>query len=45
MAYPVLTNCPVCSKELKITRLHCNHCLTTIENEFELTKLASLSQE
>ncbi|MDP4162108.1 MAG: DUF2089 domain-containing protein [Bacillota bacterium] len=45
MAYPVLTNCPVCSKALKITRLHCNHCLTTIENEFELTKLASLSQE
>jgi hypothetical protein len=45
MSYPVLTNCPVCSKTLKITRLHCNHCETTIENQFELSKLASLSKE
>jgi hypothetical protein len=45
MSYPVITNCPVCSKTLKITKLHCTHCHTTIENEFELTKLASLTQE
>jgi hypothetical protein len=45
MGYPVLTNCPVCTKTLKITRLQCNHCDTTIENQFELTKLASLSKE
>ncbi|WP_442598584.1 DUF2089 domain-containing protein [Neobacillus sp. D3-1R] len=45
MSYPVITNCPVCSKTLKITKLHCAHCHTTIENEFELTKLASLTQE
>jgi hypothetical protein len=45
MSYPVITHCPVCSKNLKITKLHCSHCHTTIENEFELTKLASLSKE
>lgn len=45
MAYPLLTNCPVCSKQLKITRLHCNYCQTTIENDFEVSKLASLGQE
>ncbi|HYK74475.1 MAG TPA: DUF2089 domain-containing protein, partial [Pseudoneobacillus sp.] len=33
------------SKTLKITKLHCNQCHTTIENEFELTKLASLTPE
>ncbi|MCH1624437.1 DUF2089 domain-containing protein [Ferdinandcohnia quinoae] len=45
MAYKVITNCPVCSKTLKITKLQCSHCHTTIENEFELSKLASLSKD
>lgn len=45
MAYKVIANCPVCSKTLKITRLQCTHCNTTIENEFELSKLASLSKD
>lgn len=45
MSYPVITNCPVCSKKLKITKLHCRHCSTTIENEFELSRLAALTQE
>ena len=45
MAYPLLTNCPVCRKALKITKLQCNHCQTTIENEFEVSRLATLGQE
>ena len=45
MTYKVITNCPVCNETLKITKLHCSHCHTTIENEFELSKLASLSKE
>lgn len=45
MSYPVISTCPVCSKTMKITKLQCNHCHTTIENEFELSKLASLSKE
>lgn len=45
MAYPVITDCPVCSHKLKVTKLRCKHCSTTIENEFELSKLASLSKD
>ncbi|WHY84190.1 DUF2089 domain-containing protein [Neobacillus novalis] len=45
MSYPVITNCPVCSKQLKIMKLQCTHCQTTVENEFQFSKLAALSQE
>jgi hypothetical protein len=45
MAYPLLTSCPVCSESLKITKLQCGHCQTTIENEFEASKLSALGQE
>jgi hypothetical protein len=45
MAYPLISNCPVCSKQLRITKLQCSHCHTTVENEFELSKFASLGQE
>ncbi|WP_394234423.1 DUF2089 domain-containing protein [Niallia oryzisoli] len=45
MAYPLLTNCPVCRKSLTITRLQCNHCQTTVENEFEVSGLAALGKE
>ncbi|MBI0578009.1 DUF2089 domain-containing protein [Neobacillus cucumis] len=45
MAYPLISNCPVCSKQLTITKLQCTHCHTTVENEFELSKFAALAQE
>ncbi|MDN3018709.1 DUF2089 domain-containing protein [Paenibacillus sp. BSR1-1] len=45
MAYPLITNCPVCSKQLKITKLQCTHCQTTVENEFQLSKFAALGQD
>lgn len=45
MAYPLISECPVCEKQLKITRLQCTHCHTTIENEFELSKFARLNKE
>ncbi|WP_371069315.1 DUF2089 domain-containing protein [Sediminibacillus sp. JSM 1682029] len=45
MAHPLLTNCPVCSQKLTVTKLNCSHCQTTIENEFELFKFASLTKE
>lgn len=45
MAYPLISECPVCSKQLKITKLQCTHCHTTIENEFELSNFASLNSE
>ena len=45
MAFPLISDCPVCRKQLKITRLQCTHCHTTIENEFELSNFANLSKE
>jgi hypothetical protein len=45
MAYPLISECPVCGKQLKITKLQCTHCHTTIENEFELSNFAKLSKE
>ena len=45
MAYPLISECPVCGKQLKITKLQCTHCHTVIENEFELSNFASLSRE
>lgn len=45
MTFPMITTCPVCSQQLQITRLQCKHCHTTIENEFQLSKLASLAKE
>jgi hypothetical protein len=45
MAYPLISNCPVCSKQLKITKLECTHCHTTIQNEFELSKFMALGQD
>lgn len=38
MIYKALTVCPVCEKNLKITRLKCSGCKTSIENEFEFSK-------
>jgi hypothetical protein len=45
MSIPIITNCPVCSKQLTVAKLQCTHCHTTIENEFEFSKFASLPQE
>jgi hypothetical protein len=45
MAYPLISECPVCEKQLKVTRLQCTHCHTTIENEFELSNFANFSKE
>ncbi|WP_047985711.1 DUF2089 domain-containing protein [Ornithinibacillus californiensis] len=45
MAHTLLTNCPVCSNTLIVSKLQCNHCDTTIENEFELSKFNILSTE
>ena len=45
MSYPLISECPVCSKQLKITKLQCTHCHTTIENEFELSTFASLNKD
>ncbi|MBU5591819.1 DUF2089 domain-containing protein [Clostridium sp. MSJ-4] len=45
MTYRVLSRCPVCSKKLKVTKLKCSVCGTTIENEFSLSKFEYLSAD
>lgn len=43
--YKVLTKCPICSEELKITKPECSNCNTKIENDFSFSKFEKLSQE
>lgn len=39
----VLSSCPVCNHQLVVQKLKCNHCSTTIENNFELSKFDYLT--
>lgn len=45
MSYPVINSCPICNHSLHVTKLECANCHTTIENNFTLSKFASLSDE
>ena len=42
---PVLTTCPVCKHELRVQKLHCDHCQTTIDGSFTLSKFNYLETE
>ena len=41
----VISRCPVCNRELTVTRLKCDSCDTVIENNFRLSKFDYLSDE
>ncbi len=43
--YNVLTKCPVCGGELKVTKLECTNCNSRIEGDFKLSKFNYLSDE
>lgn len=45
MSYPVINACPICNHSLHVTKLECSNCQTTIENDFTLSKFASMSAE
>lgn len=45
MKREVLGKCPVCSKELSVTRLSCSNCYTNIEGAFSLCKFCKLTEE
>lgn len=45
MSYKAITVCPVCGKKLKITRLKCSGCRTSIENDFEFSKFDYLNKQ
>lgn len=42
---PVISVCPVCKHDLKVTRLSCDHCDTVIEGNFTLSKFNYLETE
>ncbi len=42
---PVLATCPVCQHNLNVIKLHCDHCDTTIEGDFTLSKFNYLEIE
>lgn len=43
--HTLIHQCPVCEHALHVTKLQCNKCKTTIENNFSLSKFATLSKE
>jgi hypothetical protein len=45
MQREVISNCPVCESQLRVTRLHCNTCGTTIEGEFTVGRFARLNRD
>ena len=45
MKREVIGKCPVCSNELKVTKLSCSNCHTSIEGNFTLCKFCKLSSE
>lgn len=45
MVYKAITVCPVCQGKLKIKKLQCTSCRTTIENDFSFSKFQYLSEE
>ncbi len=40
-----LGKCPVCKEDMEVTRLHCDHCNTTIEGSFSLCRYCRLTRE
>lgn len=42
---PVISVCPVCKHDLKVTKLSCDHCDTVIEGNFTLSKFNYLETE
>lgn len=45
MAYTLIKKCPVCSSQMRITRLKCFSCGTSIESDFEIPDFYKLSPE
>ena len=45
MKREVIGKCPVCDNELKVTKLSCLKCNTSIEGSFNLSKFCKLTTE
>ncbi len=42
---PIVGTCPVCGERMRIVRLHCNGCDTSLEGNFELGQFLRLTPE
>jgi hypothetical protein len=42
---PVVARCPICSEQLKVSRLECDSCGTRLEGSFSLGRFHALSPE
>ena len=45
MAHDVISACPVCTRDLTITRLECRNCGTSLEGEFSVGRFGRLDHE
>ena len=45
MAYKLLSDCPVCGDKLKVVKLTCGTCGTSIDSEFTFSSFETLSSE
>src|SRR3989454_4288334 len=45
MANPVVARCPVCAEQLKVVRLECDACGTSLQGSFSLGRFHSLAPE
>lgn len=45
MPHKVIGKCPVCAHDMKVTKLSCDHCHTSLEGKFQLDKFSTLSEE
>lgn len=45
MPHDVISTCPVCTRELAVTRLNCRGCGTTLEGDFSVGRFGRLNRE
>lgn len=45
MPHDVISDCPVCSADLAVTRLHCDNCGTSLEGQFSVGRFSRLTRE
>lgn len=45
MKKEVIGFCPICNSQFKVSKLSCNHCHTSLEGSFELSKFDYLTGE
>jgi hypothetical protein len=45
MSAKLIGSCPVCSEEMKVTRLYCNSCGTSLEGDFSICRFCRLDEE